>query len=78
MEEQEEIIRRKKEQLEADSEIAASTARLVVLRTCDSSSVGKSYGMEAYFREEAKNMPTPLTVRGKKDEPQHEQIFPTT
>lgn len=65
LEEEEFLLRRKKEQLELDTEIAASTARLAVLQAVDGSvaTVGKSDGMESYFRKivRLKDTATPFT-----------------
>ncbi len=76
LEEQEFLLKRKKEQLELDTEIAASTARLTVLQACDGSSVtgGKSDGMESYFRKKVqlKDMAT-LPIPNINYEPLYEQ-----
>ena len=71
LQEQEESLRRKREQLELDTEIAASSARLAILQSCGSHvSERGSDGMESYFRKEAesKNVSTLLSPHGKIDE----------
>lgn len=63
LEERAELIRRKKEQLELDIEIAATTAKLAILQTSDhlSASNAPSDGMESYFnKEDVKKMATSL------------------
>ena len=76
LEEQGESLRRKKEQLELDTEIAASSARLAILQGSHSSvSEGRSDGMESYFRKEStnKNISNLLNPYGKIDEHWYEQ-----
>ena len=76
LEEQEESLQRKKKQLELDTEIAASSARLAILKGSHSSvSEGRSDGMESYFRKESKNKNVSklLNPHGKIDELQYEQ-----
>lgn len=53
LEEQAEQLRRKKEQLEIDTEIASSTAKLAVLMSNDGQSAVTN-GMESYIRKGAK------------------------
>ena len=79
LEKQELILRRKKEQLELKTEIAATTAKLAVLQlrnsiTSKHASVTslQSDGMESYFRKRAKSklQPTSRNVHALKFMPQ--------
>ena len=58
MEEQEQQLRRKREQLELEAELAASAAKLAILQAsdCKSSSQGPSNGMNSYVEKEKRKM----------------------
>lgn len=75
LEEEEFLLKRKKEQLELDTEIAASSARLAVLQAFDGSvaTTGKSDGMESYFRKNVplKDTATPFKPLDDRSSQQH-------
>lgn len=77
LEEQEVLLKRKKEQFELDTEIAVTNARLTVLQACDGSSIshGRSDGMESYVRKGAKPkvITASLNPNAKQYMPQDEQ-----
>lgn len=58
LEEQEQQIKRRKEQLELETELAASTAKLAVLQASDGlgSSHVSSNGMNSYFEREKRKV----------------------
>lgn len=60
LEEQELILRRKGEQLQLDTEIAATTAKLAVLQVGSGIHSRQSDGMDSYFRKGARSK-LPLT-----------------
>ena len=58
LDEQEQQLKRKREQLDLEAELAASTAKLAVLRAFDleSSSQAPSNGMNSYLEREKRKM----------------------
>ncbi|XP_037394066.1 uncharacterized protein LOC119263286 [Pygocentrus nattereri] len=66
LEEQVEVLRRKKEQMDLDADLAASTAKLSVLKIYGASSV-ISDGMESYFEKETKQKAVSITRKSEEN-----------